>query len=475
MTRIIVYSSMNIVIALLVGISLLYTLGYRFDSRAQKVEQSGFVQYVSVPGGASIFVDGSSEGLETPNKTVVLPGAHEFSLRKTGYETWSKSLEIDSGTLTWLSYARLIPKERAIEPIIHLSNLSQAMGSPDKRFIATLPDATLPSIYMYDLTAVSVKQSIINLALADYTDAEVAGVTHEFVLNEWDTNGRFLLVEHRYGDKKEWLVVDRQDANLESNVSRLTDLVIEDAHFLRTDANQLFTVSSGELKRVNLLAGTVSPPLASHVIESHVVADGTVVYTAWTDDKKLSRHAGVVKNGKSAVILHTTSLDPTIPLHIAAGNYFHKDYVAISEGKKVFVYGGSFPEVQTESEKLGTPKVLAIMGDVTDLSMSPNGRFVLAGFAASYASYDIERNKLTPVIGLGQTSKPKKLTWLDDYYLWADQGGNLTLREFDGANAHVINSVASGFDVVISQNGTYLYSFGQAKTGLQLQRVKMIL
>jgi hypothetical protein len=475
LTRIAVYSLMNISIVLLLGISLLYTLGYRFDSQAQKVEQSGLIQYASVPPGASVKVDGSDIGVRSPTKSVVLPGTHEFVMELKNYETWRKSLVIESGTLTWLSYARLIPKKLSVEPITHLSTLVQTLSSPDKRFMAAITEASQPVFQIYDLTAANVKQSIITLNPTDYTDANTQDITHHFAFVKWDKTGRYLLVKHDYNDKTEWLVIDRQDGILKINVTKTMDIAIDDAQFSEIDGTQLFVLTGNDVRKINLTAGTMSRPVVTSVIEFHVHDDDTISYVSWSDAKKLHRNVGIVKNGKQTAVLHTSTADPSVPLHVFASHYFNKDYVVISEGKKLSLFSGEFPGGQSETTKLGKPQTFAVMSDVTSLGMNPSGRFVLAGYDKSYASYDIERQAFVPTIGLEQASKPRKLNWLDDYYLWSDQGGTLTLREFDGENGHVVNTVIPEFDVTLSQNGTYLYSIGPAKTGYQLQRVKLVL
>ena len=109
-TRIAVYSLMSTAVVAVVVLSLLYILGYRFDSSRHRVEQSGLVQFVTQPSGATVEVDGRALSQKTTAKESVSPGGHEFVMWREGYETWRKTLDIKAGTLTWLNYARLIPK-----------------------------------------------------------------------------------------------------------------------------------------------------------------------------------------------------------------------------------------------------------------------------------------------------------------------------------------------------------------------------
>ena len=73
------------------------------------------------------------------------------------------------------------------------------------------------------------------------------------------------------------------------------------------------------------------------------------------------------------------------------------------------------------------------------------------------------------------SSESKKLRWLYYYNVLSDRSDVLTMREFDGANEHAINTVATGFDATLSPSGKYMYSIGRVGESYQLQRVKMIL
>ena len=108
--------------------------------------------------------------------------------------------------------------------------------------------------------------------------------------------------------------------------------------------------------------------------------------------------------------------------------------------------------------------------------VAATGDYLLVQSGANFASYDIEHKKVTTsVVASDVTTAVGPLKWLDDNYVWSDYNGSVTIREFDGANSHLINEVVIGQDVVLSQNGRYLYSIGKNVTGYQLQRVRMIL
>ena len=69
----------------------------------------------------------------------------------------------------------------------------------------------------------------------------------------------------------------------------------------------------------------------------------------------------------------------------------------------------------------------------------------------------------------------EELRWLDGYHYYVTNGTDLQVAEFDGANAHTITPLATGFDSVQSDNGRFIYTINASDNGFALQRSQMIL
>lgn len=476
-TRIVVYSGMTIAVVFLVALLILYMLGYEFNQEKGTIQQSGLLQYVTTPNGATIEVDGATLGSKSPTKSTVLPGSHTVVMWREGYETWRKSQTVRAGTLTWLDYARLVPKQRPVETVAQLSKAASSLASPTGRFMAVLPDATLPVIDFYDLTADTVKQTQLTLTDQDYADAKKPDVTHLFEFVEWDKGGRYLLLKHTHNGAVEWLIVDRSDNTLQSNITATMDIPISDVHFSGTSGLLLFVLTGSDVRKVNLGEGTLSRPLASNVAEFNLYGTDLISYVTTYDEVTGYRTVGIVRDSdKEPIVLRHYVGDKTISLHVMTTRYFNQDFVVIGHGKNVSVLSGEFPDTtKTVAMSLFPFASFAFDSDIQWLQVSASGRFVVAQNGAKYVSYDLERKVLSPTATLAGSSEPKKLRWLDNYYVWSDGSDTLTMREFDGANEHAINAVAPGFDATLNPSEKYLYSIGKVGEGYQLQRVKMIL
>lgn len=476
--RIFVYLGMTIAVSVLVTLLVFYVLGYSFDRQQGTIEQNGLVQYVTVPSGATIEVDGTTLPNKTSAKSSVVAGQHEFVMWREGYETWRKTLSIEAGTLTWLNYARLVPKNRPIEVVASLPKVAATLTSQTRRFMAVLPDAAMPTVEFYDMQPEKVAHTSMTLTAADYTDANKPGVTHHFQFSEWDIDGRYLLVKHQYNDAIEWLVLDRQSGALRSNLTKTMDIAVTEAHFSGNSGNLLFVLSAGDVRKIDLSSATLSRPFVSDVAEFHFNNETNIVsYVSTYDEETKLRTVGLVRDSDKQpfIIKKSTSL-PDVALHVDTSRYFSKDFFIVSEGKNVSIRSGNLPGSSADGtaglKQFGSFEFSA---DVHWLQMSGNGRFVVAQTGPNFISYDLERKTVSPTSILSSDPNVGELRWLDDYYIWSDSADSLTMREFDGTNQHALGGVATGFDVSLTPDGTYLYSIGRAGAGFQLQRIKMIL
>lgn len=476
--RIFVYAGMTVSVSVLVTLLVFYVLGYQFDRQLGTIEQNGLVQYVTTPGGATVEVDGMTLPGTTSTKSSVFAGKHEFVMWREGYETWRKSLTVDAGTLTWLNYARLVPKIRPLEAVASLPKVASSLTSEARRFMAVLPDAALPMFDFYDLGSDKIDRSSIKLTAADYADADKPGVVHHFDLSEWDESGRYLLVKHQYNDSIEWLVLDRQDGVLKSNITKTMDIAISEAHFSGASGNILFALSSGDVRKIDLSNATLSRPFVSDVAEFNFNSETSIVsYVSKYDEVRKSRTVGLVRDSdKQPFIIKKLSTLPDVPLHVSTSRYFSKDFFIVSEGKKVSMFSGSLPSSSADGVAGLRPfGSFDFTDDIQWLQVSGNGRFVVVQHGPNFMSYDLERRTTSNVSVLGSDVESKKLRWLDDYHIWSDSADKLTMREFDGTNQYDLSSVATGFDAALSPDGKYIYSIGRSATGYQLQRIRMIL
>ncbi|MCX6728734.1 MAG: PEGA domain-containing protein [Candidatus Saccharibacteria bacterium] len=475
--RIFVNLFMVFSVIVLVTFVTFFMLGFRFDSNNGNLEQNAFLQFSSTPSGATVSIDGIVSGAKTSSKSSVQAGKHTVVMWRDGYQTWQKSVTVKPGTLTWLNYTLLVPKKLTVEPIANYKTMQSSLASPKGNFILVQPQPNIPSYKLIDISSDNVSTKDIVIPASIYSEPVASGVTHTFNIEKWDNGERYAIIKHTYGEKTELIVLDTQDVNQTKNVTKSFNLAIDKAVFSSDGGNSLYVLAAGDIHKLDLNGGTSSKPLVTSVTDFDFYIDSKVItYVGKGKIGTDERVVGLFREGDSRpAVLRTVKGSPDVPLRIATTHYFNENYVAISEGKKVDILSGSYPN--TTSDNANSMKAISSfdsLSDVQQLSFSPKGQYVFVQSGASFSSYDLEYQKLSSST-ISSAAEVPPLQWLDEYHVWSDSGGILSVLEFDGANAHTINPVLTGQAVTLTNNGRFLYSVNKSATGYQLQRVRMIL
>ena len=474
--RIITLSVMFFAVIVIVTGTILFILGYRLDSNKGRIEQGALVQFDSRPNGASVSIDGKSIFANTPSKQTVVAGTHSFKVERDQYEAWNKTLAIKAGTLQWFDYIRLVPKKLPVESVATLPTIVAAKASPDYKWMLVQEKTDSPTFQLVDLRSQDIKLSPLTLDRALYTDGTTAGVSHSFALVEWDKDGRYVIVKHSFRDTSEYLVVDTQDVGKSKNVSALLGISLAELKFSGTSGNILYGLTDGTVRKLDLSNGTISRVLLTNVTQFALFDNTIITYTGTNPANASQQVAGMYREGDEAPHILRTVNDQTTALKVATTLYYNDRYFAVSEGSKVTVLTGRYPS-SSDSANSSLERVaeFTIPGTVDALSFSEEGNFLVAQAGLRFVSYEVEYQRETQSRIETSETAAHTLRWLDPAYLWAVYDGHLSIREFDGANTHVIMKVEPGFDATLSQNGRYLYGIGKSDAGYQIQRVKMIL
>lgn len=454
----------------IVTITLLIVLGYRLNGTSG-LEQGALLQFDSQPNGAVVTVDGRVLSGRTATKTSVVAGNHTITYTRDGYETWAKSLDIAAGTLTWLDYVRLVPKDRTVEKVSTHQTLIEAEAAPDGETFILQEKADSPVFQLVDIRSDTIRSSTITLPVKAYGQSSEVGVVHTFAIEEWDVGGRYVLLKHTTPSLSEWIVMDTQDPEQSVNVTALLSINVSDLQFAGTSGNVLYGLTDGVIRRFDLSSGTISRALVTNVSRFSIYATDTISYVGIDPNNTAHQVAGIYRDGQDHSFVMRTVETTNTPLFIATARYANEDYIAIAQGAAVTVTKGRYPtstdEIATRQQVVAT---FLLQGDATALSFSPGDKYLVAQTAASLTSYELEHKRQTTTAV--QTNQP--LRWLDGAHLWGDSDGQLTMRDFDGTNVYTINAVEQNFTVKINNNNRYFYSVGKDDTGYSLQRVRML-
>ena len=478
--RIIFSTVATIAVLIIVTVSILFMLGYRLDSDSRRLEQGALLQLNSTPEGAQIWIDDKYIGSQTSAKQTVLAGVHKVTLKRDKYEDWNRTLQLDAGTLTWLSYPRLVPIDRPVQSVATYETLSAMRFSPDLKWALGHEKADSPVFNLIDLRSTEIKSSTLTLNPELYSEATTTDVPHRFDIDRWSSGARYAIIKHTYADAKvEWLLVDTQDISKSINITRSLSVELSSVRFTSNSGISLYGLTTdGVVRKLDLSGGTISRGLITHVKEFSVFEENSVVSYIGTDPTNAEKTVvGIYKDGDSASRVLRSADGANADLKIAITRYFGDDYVAISEGASVDVLMGSLPSATQETSSLRQFAHLETETNITTLSFGPGGEYLLAQSGSNFSSYELEHMraaKSSIAVADGQTAS--QLKWLDGAHFWNDDNGSLVMRDFNGINTHTIMKVESGFGASLSQNGRFFYGVGKTEDGkYQLQRVRMIL
>lgn len=464
------YSIMSITVVTVVSILVLVVANYGFNRETGTLEQRGLVQFASIPSGATVTVDGALLSSRTSTKHSVEPGEHSFSMQRDGYEPWNLTTAIPEGSLTWLNYARLVPKNRTNQVVSTYDALTASSMAPDGKTILLQPDQTQPVFRLVDISRDQPSGRDIALDPALF-EAPTEGQTPHFSIGRWDEGGRYVILQYASGEKTDFIVVDTRNPDRSVNISREFSLPMTQAVLSGRSGNILYIISEGSLRKVDISGGTVSRTLVGGVEQFSLYDTNTITFIAKTHSEDvIHRVAGVYREGdETPTILRTTPENTS--LSIATTTYYGSTYTAIAEGTKLTVYKGQYDN--------GIKGLTRINGrslptTVTRVEFNSSGSYVLARSETSYTSFSLERQLFTAV---DLSAPAADLFWLDAMHLGLVVDGQLTMRDIDGTNKHTLTAVNANHRGVMSQNGTYFYSIGNQPSGegVQLQRFRMIL
>lgn len=445
--RFFTYGVMTITTVALTVLAIYYAMGYRFNQNSFTVEQGGVIEFRTEPSSANVTVDGVPINKQTPGRAFAQAGDHAVAMRLPGYRDWNKTVNVQPGQLLWLDYARFIPQIVTTTPVREFATLTAALPSPDRRWLLLQEAPTSPTFTLVD-TADEKSPTFTTLTVPEAAFTKKDGAQGAFTLLEWDSGSRFVLLGHTVGDMHEVLRLDRSQPNDTVNVSRKFNFAMSAVHFGANSGNVVFAQTATGLHRLDIGSQPVDVPFAEGATQ-FAVYDNTVAFVAARGGEQI---IGVYRDGKETELARAPAGAKVL---VRLAEYLRHQYIAYTiDGVGYITRDPTGSQANTVSF---TPGVSA----ADWLQFSPEGRFVVAGSATGWSSYDVETSDAHQLsTGFGRAPQ-----WIDDYHLAIEIGGTLKIIEFDGQNGQDITSIAGGFAAVLNPNERAVFSVNKTMHG----------
>ena len=459
--RIVSYVFMTL--AVIVGVfgMTAWIMGYRLDLQKQEVSQVALLQMGSWPSGARIYLNGDLQSFNTPGRHEMGDGKTSVRYSLNGYRDWTNEVALRPAEIRWLNYARLVPNEIKTESVFDLGTVHDFKVSPDKKWLFVQPNPssrTFKIVEIANLKDIKMKDFTIDVSALSEPTGDL--IDESFRLIEWNSKSEFVLLERTINGTKEIIRVDRRDAEKSVNLSSQHSLAIDDPHMLFDNADIIYGLVGGNLRRFDIGAKTVSEPLIVGVEKYRIYSDGKVAYVTGLDSATDTQTIGVYFRERNYKIKTVTNDQPIL----AEFSHYYDDYISIVHGAEIFVIKNPF------DEKPKTVKTFELDQKAAWLNVSANGRFILVGYGNKIRTYDIEHDELFTFDTGNFVGQPK---WLDDFHLTYNDDGNFKIVDFDGRNAQKI--VSANRVVMLSPNQRHFVTIKSDENGSHLQLSNMVI
>jgi len=426
-----------------------FSQGYSYDTSHHRFVRRGLVLFSSTPSGAQITKDGKPINHNTSYRASYDPGKYAITIAKDGYHTWTKTLEVVAGQVTYARYVILLP-ETLLKATVATTPTAYVVptASVDHHHLAyaTAPTATQgAAVWVADMPGgAPTKRFSLPIATAATPAETIVGL-------DWSDDASHLLVVSQAAAGRVYRVIAADG----SNPLNLTDKYKYDftgIRFAPNDWHQLYWVSAdSSFRRLDLSAQAVSNVLADQVTQFSYAGDH-VLYIQTTPLGRSLLSFSLRDIASKSVIVQALPASPSYVMSYS--NYQNNDDVVIipSITRDAIIYSGVFGS---------SPVSTIVAHGVDNATFSPDGHFVALYSPTNLITYDLQLstliynvNYVSPALSAPLTG----LSWFDPYHLILHLGNEAVFSDFDGTNQVDIAPAMAGLTPFAANDAKSVYT-----------------
>lgn len=450
-------------VALSIGtlILLFEVSGYDYDRKTGTVIQNGLVFVDAHPEQATIFMNGKQEG-QTDTRLTLPANKYDFELKRDGYRTWRRTLQLEGGSIERMVYPFLFPEKLEPKDVqLYGSSPGLATQSLDRKWLLVQKPGSLTSFDVVDLG--NSANPATTLTLPDTLFAAASG-DHKLEMVEWSTDNRHVLLKHTYTGGPEFVMVDREQPSTSFNVNKtfnlaLNDVALRDKKF---DQFHLLEKSGGILRHGDAKSAQLTL-LANRVLAFKSYGDDTLVYITEEGASAGKANVQLRKGNDSYKLRELPKGDINV---VDVSRFDDRWYVAAgsSAENKVYVYEEPFEALSQQKDRALAPVAVLKLGKLEYLSVSANSRFIGAQGGSSFAVYDSEHDRTYHYDTKLVLTPGYKARWMDGHRYMVVSEGQVAVFDFDGINIQKLSPSDAAFLPFFDRDYDFLYSIGPSAT-----------
>jgi len=416
------YFILIIIVFLVVAPALLtYAIGYRFDFEQNKIVQVGIISIETKPRDCQIYIDGVLHDKTTP--TIInnlLPKRYTIEIKKEGYFTYTKTVDVNSGLSTVFPDIRLFKNDIKINMLD--SDIIRSELSPDKK-----------------LLAYSTKNSFIILSIN--TGKLIMEDSKKYEISDifWSPDSSKIILTS--SNNKNYLINIRNSKI--SDLSEFFKQQISNINWDKDSNNLFYGTSSNSFKNFDLNSKNDNTVLNFPIERNYYVNNDYIIYY---NGKALIKTDLKTKNNK--VILNQVN-DPKYKFLDSKNSFVP---IIDLNNKTLYLFD------ETEDS------YIEIDEQVQNASWSPSEFQLLLNNENTLWVFDLKENEKFLLMRSSQTINNAGWYPTSDYIV-ANNNGKIKIIEFDDYNLNNFELIdAETNELYISENGKYIYYIDNENT-----------
>lgn len=447
---------------LLTTIILLYQ-AYGFGFKNGEVIQNGLIFVSSKPNPADIYVDGQKRAENTNTRLLMSAGQYTFELKRDGYQSWKRAINIEGGSVVRFDYPFLFPKdikttatkEYEARPLLVTESLDRKW-----LFVQT---GQYNTFEVFDLTKPKEAPKTLTVPANLFT---LTGGVHSLKLVEWASDNKHFVLQHTTDSNgkiaSEYILVDRTKVGESINLTKLlgvnpTEIQLRDKKY---DKYYLFDKEARTLSTATLEAPT--PELVLDNVFDFKTHGKDVILYATSEDAEPGKTAIKVYDDSKEYVVRNVALGDTYLIDIARYDNAWMVTAGAPADNKVYVYKDPVKSLREKPDEPLVPVQVLKVPNPAFVSFSDNARFVMAQSGQQFAIYDNETEKgyaYASEFPMDATQSHAK--WMDGHRLMFVSNGKTVVFDFDNTNHVTLNTLDSTYPVLFDQDYERMYTMSQ--------------
>jgi hypothetical protein len=430
------YALTGVLIAMLTILFLFVANGYFIDRNTGQIIQNGLVFIDARPAPARITLNGELQRGQTDARLVIPAGRYTIDLAREGYRPWSRTIDLEGGSLRRLTYARLIPNELTSTVSVALpANPAHVSQSIDKKWLLVSYASNAQTLTLINVDVAT--PTAQELVLPPEIVTPVEGAIFEVV--EWADDNAHALISYGLKDQpKQYILIDRQNPALTQNLTALFAIPNAEIHLQdrKKDRFFVFNPATNLLATATLSGGVSTTPFIDVPLLAYrtFVSDWAVyVIPSETEGSVDAR----LRRGNQDILLKTIKQDSSYILELAKLGSVPVIAIASPTENPITVFYD--PEKYLAENKDATKAVAATIIRVQgliDVSISSDASTVMAYGTERFASYEFE-DEIAYSYDLDvSVDATQQARWMDGQHFSFSSNGVQHMVDFDGSNLY---------------------------------------